>query len=224
MLVNTLKNNKNNAMDANKRKAMHIRVKNLLKNLEKNNISSAFVDTKEEALTLIKTMVPKGSYTATGGSVTLLECGITDYLKKETDYHTDPRDAYSAEFYLASANAITDRGEIYEVDGRSNRISAISFGPEKVILVVGINKLVPSLRDAVERVKNTASPANAVRLDQKTPCASLGRCVSPLFSEENILTDGCTSEECICCNALIMRRQRIKDRVTVIIVGEELGY
>ena len=211
-------------MDANKRKAVHCRIKNVLTNLEKNNFSSAYVDTKEEALTLIKSMVPEHSYTATGGSMTLVETGIMKYLKEKTDWHEDYRDAYRAEYYLASANAVTDRGEIYEVDGRSNRISAISFGPEKVILVVGINKLVPTLRDAVERVKNSASPANAIRLCKDTPCAKLGRCVSPLYSEENILTDGCSAEECICSNALIMRRQRTKERVYVIIVGEELGY
>ncbi len=211
-------------MDANKRKAIHCRVKNLMKNLEKNNFAAAYVDTKEEALTLIKTMIPEGSYTATGGSMTLMETGIMSYLKEKTDWHEDRRDAYRAEFYLASANAVTDRGEIYEVDGRSNRISAIAFGPEKVILIAGINKLVPSLRDAVERVKNEASPANAVRLSKDTPCAKLGHCVSPLYSEENIFADGCSAEECICASALIMRRQREKDRITVIIVGEELGY
>lgn len=211
-------------MDANKRKAIHCRVKNLMKNLEKNNFATAYVDTKEEALTLIKTMIPEGSYTAAGGSMTLIETGIMSYLKEKTDWHEDRRDAYRAEFYLASANAVTDRGEIYEVDGRSNRISAIAFGPEKVILIAGINKLVPSLRDAVERVKNEASPANAVRLCKDTPCAKLGHCVSPLYSEENIFADGCSAEECICASALIMRRQREKDRITVIIVGEELGY
>ncbi len=211
-------------MDANKRKAIHCRVKSVMKNLEKNNFAAAYVDTKEEALTLIKTMIPEGSYTATGGSMTLMETGIMSYLKEKTDWHEDRRDAYRAEFYLASANAVTDRGEIYEVDGRSNRISAIAFGPEKVILIAGINKLVPSLRDAVERVKNEASPANAVRLCKDTPCAKLGHCVSPLYSEENIFADGCSAEECICASALIMRRQREKDRITVIIVGEELGY
>ncbi len=211
-------------MDANKRKAIHCRVKNVMKNLEKNNFAAAYVDTKEEALTLIKTMIPEGSYTAAGGSMTLIETGIMSYLKEKTDWHEDRRDAYRAEFYLASANAVTDRGEIYEVDGRSNRISAIAFGPEKVILIAGINKLVPSLRDAVERVKNEASPANAVRLSKDTPCAKLGHCVSPLYSEENIFADGCSAEECICASALIMRRQREKDRITVIIVGEELGY
>ncbi len=211
-------------MDANKRKAEHCRVKNVLKNLEKNNFGAAYVDTKEEALTLVKTMIPEGSYTATGGSMTLVETGIMDYLKEKTDWHEDRRDAYRAEFYLASANAVTDRGEIYQVDGRSNRISAIAFGPEKVILIAGINKLVPSLATAVERVKNTATPANAIRLCRDTPCTKLGHCISPLFSTENIYTDGCMAEECICANALIMRRQREKDRITVILVGEELGY
>lgn len=211
-------------MDANRKKAEHCRIKNVLKNLEKNNFASAYVDTKEEALTLIKTMIPEGSYTATGGSMTLVETGIMSYLKEKTDWHEDRRDAYRAEFYLASANAVTDRGEVYQVDGRSNRISAIAFGPEKVILVVGINKLVPTLRSAVERVKNYASPANAIRLGKDTPCAKLGQCISPLFSEENIFSEGCSAEECICANALVMRRQREKDRITVIIVGEELGY
>ena len=211
-------------MDANKRKAMHVRVKTLLKNLEANNFQTAFTDTKEEALTLIKTMIPEGSYTASGGSVTLIESGIMDYLKEHTDYHEDRRDAYKAEFYLASANAITDRGEIYEVDGRSNRISAISFGPEKVILVVGINKLVPSLREAVERAKNIASPINAIRLARETPCVELGKCISPLYSEDHIFAEGCLTSDSICSNALIMRHQTVKDRITVIIVGEELGY
>lgn len=211
-------------MDANKRKAEHCRIRNVMKNLEKNNFAAAYVDTKEETLTLIKTMIPEGSYTATGGSMTLVETGIMNYLKDKTDWHEDRRDAYRAGFYLASANAVTDRGEVYQVDGRSNRISAIAFGPEKVILVVGINKLVPTLRSAVERVKNTASPANAIRLCKDTPCAKLGQCISPLFSENNLFSDGCSAEECICANALIMRRQREKDRITVIIVGEELGY
>ena len=211
-------------MDANSRKALHCRIKNVISNLEKNNMAAAYVDTAQEALTLVKTMIPPNSYTASGGSITLLDTGIMNYLKEETDYHEDRRDAYRAEYYLASANALTDRGEIYEVDGRSNRISAISFGPEKVILVVGINKLVPSLRAAVERVKNTASPANAIRLCRDTPCTKLGHCIFPLFSEDNIFADGCMAEECICANALIMRRQKEKDRITVIIVGEELGY
>ena len=131
-------------MDANTKKINHIRVKNTIAALEKNNIKAVYVDTKEEALTLFKTMVPQGSYTATGGSMTLRDTGIMDYITSETDYHKDYKDAYSASYYVLSANAITERGEIYQVDGRSNRVSAMLFGPENVIVVAGINKLVPT--------------------------------------------------------------------------------
>ncbi len=211
-------------MDANEKKAIHIRVKNIISNLEKNNFRATYVDTKEEALTLVKTIIAPSSYTASGGSMTLIDCGIMDYLKRETDYHEDRRDAYRAKYYLASANAITDSGEIYEVDGRSNRISAITFGPENVILVVGINKIVPSLRSAIERVKNIAAPSNAIRLCKDTPCAKLGHCLSPLCSPDRISSEGCYSDECICSSQLIMRKQTEKNRITVIIVGENLGY
>ena len=211
-------------MDANKKKAIHIRVKNIISNLEKNNFRATYVETKEEALTLVKTIIAPSSYTASGGSMTLIDCGIMDYLKKETDYHEDRRDAYRAQYYLASANAITDSGEIYEVDGRSNRISAIAFGPENVILVVGINKIVSSLRSAIERVKNIAAPSNAIRLCKDTPCAKLGHCISPLSSPDKMGAEGCYSEECICSSQLILRKQTEKNRITVIIVGENLGY
>lgn len=211
-------------MDANERRAVHIRVKNVIKNLEKNNFKAVYVETKEEALTLVKTIVEPSSYTSSGGSMTLIDTGIMDYLKKETDYHEDRRDAYRAQYYLSSCNAITDSGEIYQVDGRGNRVSAILFGPEKVILVAGINKLVPSLRGAVERVKNIASPSNCIRLSRDTPCSKLGHCISPLYSEDHIFSLGCESNESICSSLLVMRREMDKDRITVIIVGESLGY
>lgn len=211
-------------MDANTKKIMHIRVKNTLKNLEANNMNATFVETKEEALALIKTLIPQSSFTATGGSMTLEECGIMDYLKNETDLHKDYKDAYSAEYYLGSANAITEKGELYQVDGRSNRVSAMLFGPEKVIIVAGINKLVPTLRSGAERVKNIAAPANATRLCRDTPCVKLGHCIAPTLSDDNLFSEGCMSEECICANYVVFRRQRTKGRITVVIVGENLGY
>ena len=211
-------------MDANTKKINHIRVKNTIKNLENNNMRAVYVETKEEALVLVKSMVPEGSYTASGGSMTLRETGITDYIQNSTDWHKEYEDAYKAEYYLLSANAITEKGEIYQVDGRSNRVSAMLFGPKNVIIVAGVNKLVPSLRDAAVRVKNTAAPANATRLCMDTPCAKLGHCISPLCDENNFFAQGCSSEECICANTVVFRRQRVKDRITVVIVGEELGY
>ena len=211
-------------MDANTKRINHIKVKNTIANLEKNNMKAVYVETKEEALTLFKTMVPQGSYTATGGSMTLRDTGIMDYLMSETDYHKEYKDAYIASFYVLSANAITEKGEIYQVDGRSNRVSAMLFGPENVIVVAGINKLVPTLREAAIRVKNVAAPINATRLCMDTPCTKLGHCIAPTMDEDSLFANGCQSEGCICCNSVVFRRQRTKDRITVILVGEDLGY
>ena len=140
-------------MDANKRKTTQAVIKRTLDNLEKNRFKAVYVNTKEEALKLISTLIPEGSYTASGGSMTLIETGIMDYIKEHTDYHKEYMDAYAADYYLVSANAITEHGELYEVDGRSNRVSAMLFGPKNVIVVAGINKLVPNVRRAIERVR-----------------------------------------------------------------------
>ena len=211
-------------MDANKKKAMQGRIKKTLEALERNNMNAAYVNTDEEALKLVMSLVPEGSYTATGGSMTLRETGIRDYLESKTDLHKEYRDAYNASYYLASANAVTEHGELYEVDGRSNRISAMYFGPEKVIVVAGINKLVPELRSAVVRVKTEAAPANCIRLCCDTPCAKTGECASPAFDENHLGALGCKSEERICCGYAVFAQQRIKGRITVILVGEDHGY
>ena len=211
-------------MDANKKKAAKGMIKETLKALESNNMEAAFVETKEELLTLIKMMIGEGAYTASGGSMTLIETGVMDYLKNHTDYHEDKKDAYNAAFYLVSANAITMHGEIYEVDARSNRVSAMLYGPEKVIVIAGINKIVTDLHAAVERVKTEAAPANAIRLARNTPCAKKGSCVYPLCSDSSFGADGCATDERICSNTVIFSRQSVKNRIAVIIVGEDLGY
>lgn len=211
-------------MDANAKKAFKARIKGTIAKLERNNFNAVFVNTKEEALTLIKTLIPEGSYTATGGSMTLKETGIFDFLETSTDLHKEYRDAYNAEFYLLSANAITEHGEIYQVDGRSNRISALTYGPEKVIIVAGWNKVVPDLRSAVNRNKTYSAPANAIRLCRETPCVHTGHCVASAYDDKHISALGCDSDERICCNTLIMSKQREKGRITVIIIGEDYGY
>ena len=211
-------------MDANKKKAVKGLIKETLKALENNNMEAAFVETKEELMTLIKTMIPEGSFTASGGSMTLIETGVMDYLKECTEYTPDRNKAFSVQYYLASANAVTLHGELYEVDGRGNRVAAMLFGPEKVIVIAGINKLVLDLREAVERVKTKAAPPNCLRLEKDTPCTKLGHCVSPYFDERHLSALGCTSDGRICSNAVIFSRQMVKKRITVIIVGEEYGY
>ncbi len=220
-------------MDANVKKVQNSRIKRTLKNFELRNIDASFVETKEDALKLVKQIVSEGSLTSSGGSVTLQECGIIDYLKEKTNYidffdknlsRDEQVKMYLSDFYLLSANAITEHGEIYEVDGRSNRVSALLHGPEKVIIVAGINKLVPTLREAVVRVKNTAAPINATRLWKDTYCTKTGVCIAPQFSEEHLMCEKLCGDDCICCNSVILSKQRVKGRINLIIVGETLGY
>lgn len=213
-------------MDANKKKATEEKIVKIIKRLESNNFNATYVNTKEEALTLIKTMINKTDKTASGGSVTLMETKVINFLKEETLYIEDRSKHYEADFFVTSVNALTIGGELYLVDGLGNRISAILFGPKKVIVIVGKNKIVPNLRSAVERVKCNAAPPNTVRLSRDTPCSKNGICASPYFDEEDIFTKGCTSKDRICSNALIMAKQNEsnKGRISVIIVGDDLGY
>lgn len=211
-------------MDANRRKAMQGMVKQALSNLEKNGFRAVYVNDRDELMKLIASMIPEGSVTASGGSETLEETGVLAWLKEMTDYRSDRKEAYGAAYYLASANALTVHGEIYEVDARSNRVSAMLFGPDNVIVIAGINKLVPNLRAAVERVKNIATPANCIRLAKDTPCAKLGHCISPDCSDIHFGAAGCLSHDRLCANQVIFSHQMVKDRITVVIIGEEYGY
>ena len=119
---------------------------------------------------------------------------------------------FFADCYLTSCNAVTEQGELYNVDGNANRVAAMTYGPKSVICVVGYNKIVPNLEAAVARVEQVAAPANAVRLHRKTPCTVTGRC------------EDCHSPDRICCTTVIHRQQRVPGRIKVILVGEELGY
>ena len=202
-------------MDANRRKALQMTVSRTMRALEQNNMKAAYVETREDALKLVQSLIPEGSTTSSGGSVTLAECGIMDYLKEKTDY---------IDRNMPGIDEITQHGEIYQVDGRSNRISCLVFGPRRVIIVAGVNKIVPDLRAAVERVKHTAAPANCIRLSCDTFCTKSGVCISPSFDESDLMCHADCGQGTICCNTLIMKRQREKDRVTVILVGEDLGY
>ena len=233
MIFETIIKEKDFIMDANEYKVLKAKIKRTLKNFELNNINAVFVENKEDALKLVKQLIPQNANTSSGGSITLQECGILDYLKENTAYldffnpgltREEKCKMYLSDFFLLSANAITEHGEIYEVDGRSNRVSALLHGPDKVIIVAGINKLVYSLKDAVERVKQTAAPINSTRLCKDTFCAKNGICISPSFSTEHLMCEKRCGEDTICCNTVIMAHQREKERITLIIVGENLGY
>lgn len=202
------------------------------KNLNKNNIKAYIVSNKDEVVTLISKLISKGSVVSNGGSMSLKECGVIDLLSNG-DYNYIDRTAidsyeaytktFSADAYFCSSNAVTENGELYNVDGNSNRISAIAYGPKSVIMVVGYNKIVKNLDEAVARVKKIAAPKNCVRLSSKTYCEKKGQCIS-CIDENNEMISGCDSDTRICCNYLVCARQRHKDRIKVILVPEELGY
>ena len=214
------------------------RINGVIKALQKNNIDAVYASSKEEACLIAEKMLFSGCVITAGGSVSLKESGVWDLISKE-DYRFVDRSrqgiseaerteafktAIGCDFFFCSSNAVTETGELLNVDGFANRIASIAFGPKKVIMVVGINKIVKNLSEAFLRVKKIAAPKNCVRLGLDTPCHKLGHCVSLLKSETPDFTDGCQSPNRICASYLISGMQREKGRITVILCGDELGY
>lgn len=210
-------------------------IKKTMANLEKNNMKPYFVETKEDVVPLIKTLIADGESVSHGGSETLKEIGAVEMLKASNYDYIDRSGlegeelrqsyirAFGCDTYLTSVNAVTENGELYNVDGNSNRVACIVYGPRQVIAVVGINKIVKDINEAVTRVKTAAAPPNTNRLNCQTPCAVTGKCIS-LNKENPMICDGCKSPQRICCNYVISAKQRHKDRIKVIIVNESLGY
>lgn len=210
-------------------------IEKVMANLKKNNMMPYFVESKSDVLPLVKTLINKGESISHGGSETLKQIGAID-LFKSGDYNYIDRTglegeelrqsyirAFGCDTYFTSVNAVTENGELYNVDGNSNRVACIVYGPRQVIVVAGINKVVEDINAAVKRVKKTAAPPNTKRLGCKTPCAVTGKCIS-LNKEDALMCDGCESEQRICCNYVVSAKQRHKDRIKVIIVNENLGY
>ncbi|MBQ6714078.1 MAG: lactate utilization protein [Clostridia bacterium] len=213
---------------------MNERIRKVIAALEGNNMNAVWAENKEDILNTVKNLLPKESVVSSGGSQTLVESGVLKLIKGG-DYNyldrfncNDPMDVYrgvvGCDYYFCSSNALTEKGELINVDGFANRISAISFGPKKVIVIVGKNKIVKDAREGFLRVKKIAAPKNCVRLSCDTPCAKLGHCVSLLNNENPDITDGCASPSRICRSYLITGRQKDENRITVIISGENLGY
>ena len=213
-----------------------INIEKTITALKSNRMDVYHVGTAAEAKELALSMIPEGSSIASGGSVTLAETGILDAVKNGNYNYIDRMApgltqeqkeaamiaAFGVDFYLSSANAITEDGELYNVDGNSNRVAALIYGPKNVIVVAGVNKLVKNLDEAVLRVKTIAAPKNAARLSCNTPCAKLGHCIS--LERNGGMTDGCKTPARICANFTVMAYQRHALRTKVILVDESLGY
>ena len=215
---------------------MKSRVETTLKNLKRNNMEAYFVENAEQARDLVKTLIKQGDTVSCGGSVTLKQTGVYDIISSENYNFLDRtacktpeeveeiyRETFRADAFFTSANAVTEQGELYNVDGNSNRVAAILYGPKSVVCVCGINKIVKDVDEAVLRVKTKAAPPNTVRLGIKTPCAETGSCVS-LKKDEPGMCEGCHGSGRICCNYVVCAQQRHINRIKVIIIGEEYGY
>lgn len=219
-------------MDQHAESILWKRLERTAENLRRNRMEAYLLRTAAEVPGLVKTLAPEGAVAASGGSMSLAECGVMDllrsgryrYLDREGKTGDEIRDVYlgafQADVYFSSANAVTESGELYNVDGNSNRIAAIAYGPKSVIIVAGANKVVKDLTEAVRRVKITAAPANVSRLNCQTYCAESGVCMSP----DGNMGAGCHGDGRICCNALISAQQRIPNRIKVILTAESLGY
>lgn len=206
------------------------------RSLEANNMKCFIAETKADVLPIVKELLSEGETVSCGGSMSLAETGVAELLRSGAYDFLDRtgkspeeaeeiyRRAFFADSYLTSANAITENGELYNVDGNSNRVAAICFGPKSVIVVAGRNKVVPTLEDAVTRVKRLAAPMNTARLGCETYCKSKGECMSLASGGCAGMTDGCKSDSRICCSFVVSAYQRIKDRIKVILVNEELGF
>ena len=209
-------------MNENIKKRNELLAKTVIKGLESRNMSGYYAKDKEEALKTALSLIPEGSSIAMGGAMSAHEIGLVEVLKGEKyrfidrDASDDKRAAmlatYDADVFLSGANAITNDGVMVNIDGNSNRVSAIAQGPKKVVFIVGMNKVCADADAAMKRARNVAAPINAQRFGLDTPCAKTGTCYD------------CKSPDTICCQFLITRYSRHKDRIHVILVNDDLGF
>ena len=201
--------------------------KNIIKHLEKRRMEGSYSSNASQAKDEIVAMIPKGATVYRGGSMTTVGMGLWEEIDNMSGVDViNPyqpglsseeslelrRKGMMADVMIASSNAVTLDGRLVNLDGFGNRVAAMMFGPKKVILVVGMNKVAADLESAMARVKHYAGPVNAIRLGVNTPCVTTGVC------------SDCKSPQRICNMWSIIEGHMIKDRIHVKLVGESLGY
>ena len=199
--------------------------KSIIHKLEARKMEGYYCPDKESAKAKVLELIgPNKKVVTYGGSMSLDEVGVKeaveeaghDLLRREK-YVTpeEKRECFAkqtlADVFMMSTNAITLDGELVNIDGSGNRVACLSFGPNEVIVVAGMNKVVSNVEEGIARSRNFAAPPNTVRLGCDTPCAKIGQC-------GNCLNDT------ICCQIVVTRASRVPGRIKVILVGEELGY
>ena len=196
--------------------------------MKKRNFDACYVTTKEEALAEALSRIPEDSLVSWGGSLSVCQIGLIDAVKAG-NYRVLDRDAATSledrvermrqallsDVFLTSSNAISEDGCLINVDGGGNRVAAITYGPRRVIVIAGMNKIVPTVEDGVKRIQSVAAPVNMMRFlreDSTTPCSRTGRCAD------------CSAPDSICNHWVITRRSLTPGRIHVILVGEDLGF
>lgn len=212
-------------MDSNTKWVNEVKINRTLESLRKNNMESFLINTHEELINKIEELVDADSKVSFGGSMTLFETKVMEHLRSgryelldrykegltQKEIKEIFRESFFCDAYFTSTNAITETGELYNVDGNGNRVAAMLYGPDKVIVIAGVNKIVKDINEAIYRVENFAAPANAKRLDKKTPCTVAGKCMN------------CSSPERICREYTVIRKP-IPNRIFVLLLNEEYGY
>ena len=209
-------------MNENVLKRGELLARTVIKGLASRNMSGYYAADKEEALRIALSLIPEGSTVTMGGAMSAHEIGLVKALKEgnyqfiDRDEYADKRAAmllaYDADVFLASANAMTKDGVLVNIDGNANRVSAIAQGPKKVVFIVGMNKVCGDVDGAMKRAREVAAPTNAQRFGLSTPCTKTGACLN------------CKSPDTICCQILITRFSKHKDRIHVILVNDALGF
>ncbi len=201
-------------------------IKTTLDNLKRNNMEGYFIESHEELFPLLDKLILQGSTIGSGDSVTLEQLGVFDFIRNGNyifyDKHAknlasiEKREIYiknfSADNFITGCNAITSDGKLVNMDGNGSRVAPMIYGPKQVIVVVGKNKIVKDIDEAVKRVRQIAAPLDAKRLNKETPCTKLDRCID------------CKHPQRICNSFVVIARQFDCERIKVIIIDEELGY
>ena len=206
-----------------------LRMAEVAKALEGNNFSVDVMFSLEDAVAFFKnSIMPRISpkTVAVGGSQTVVHSGIYDYLRQTDVEFINPYEAgitpekanearhkvLSADLFVASSNALIRDGRLLNLDGLGNRVAAITFGPSKVVLFIGRNKICDNLDEAITRVRDYAAPANSIRLKRNTPCVKTGTCM------------GCKSPERICNSWVLTERCGTPGRIHILLINEDVGY
>ena len=184
----------------------------LIKNLTARHFGACYCATKEEALQKALSLIPEGSKVGWGGAMSAQEIGLLDALEAGNWNAVGRNTDGGMDVFFTGANGLSLDGQMVNIDGLGNRVSAIIYGPKTVVVIAGMNKVVDTLEAAVQRARTVAAPINVQRLQKETPCAKTGVCYD------------CKHEDCICNHIVITRHSRPTGRIQFVLVGEDLGF